>query len=344
MRVHQILRQILRQIMRQLTTTWLWSLAAVASLAVSAWAQVDVQKLNDQGAASAGDSALRFDTRVVSLTVTVTDKQGRHLPNLDQRAFTVFEDDVAQEISYFNHVDAPASVAIVFDLSGSMQDKRIANAKLALERFVANCHPDDDFSLIGFNDEAWLALDRTRDSQQLIRQFNDVKPIGGTALFDAVAVGLQHLERARHKRRVLIIISDGEDNGSRTTLAKVKRQAQESAALIYGVGVSTFLQRHLYGSGSWLLNELAAQSGGKAYFPGDGEEMSEAFEKIALELRQQYSIGYTPTSFSADGKWRRVKVKVTPPAETPKIVVHSRPGYYAKPNRGARTMGVGPEP
>jgi Ca-activated chloride channel family protein len=282
-----------------------------------------------KAASPANESVISLDTNVVSLTVTVTDKRGHHLTNLDQRAFAVFEDQVAQEISFFSNVDEPASVAVVFDLSGSMHAEKITRAKLALERFLANCHPADDFSLIGFNDHAWLALDRARDAEQLLRQFSAVTPRGNTALFDAVALGLAQLEHATQPRRVLLVISDGEDNRSRASLNHVKRMAQESAAMIYAVGITDFFQRR--SGGGLVLSELAEETGGKAYFPGGGEEMSEAFEKIALELRQQYSIGYTPSNFVADGRWRRVKVKVTLPADMPKIVVRSRPGYYARP-------------
>jgi Ca-activated chloride channel family protein len=303
-------------------------------LAVTAQAQVAAKEFKTAG--SAREPVISLDTHVVSLTVTVTDKQGRHLSNLDRSAFTVFEDQVAQEITFFNHADAPASVAIVFDLSGSMREEKIARAKLALERFLPNCHPADEFSLIGFNDRAWLALDKTRDGEQLLRQFSSVKPQGNTALFDAVALGLTHLERAAHQRRVLLVVSDGEDNRSRVSLGQVKRMAQESAALVYAIGITDFFQRR--SGGGLSLSELAEQTGGKAYFPGNGEALSEAFEKIALELRQQYSLGYTPSHFISDGRWRRLKVKVTPPPETPKIVVRSRPGYYAKP--GVRSDAV----
>ncbi len=296
-------------------------------LASTAQAQAEAKEFKTAGPLN--DSVISLDTNVVSLTVTVTDKQGRHLTNLDQHAFTVFENHIAQEISFFSNADAPASVAIVFDLSGSMREKKIIRAKQALARFLANCHPADEFSLIGFNDHAWLALDKTRDGEQLLRQFSAVTPQGNTALFDAVALGLTQLEHAAQPRRVLLIISDGEDNRSRASLNHVKRMAQESAAVIYAVGITDFFQRR--SAGGLVLSELAEQTGGKTYFPGDAEEMSEAFEKIALELRQQYSIGYTPWNFIADGKWRRVKVKVSLPADTPKIVVCSRPGYYAKP-------------
>lgn len=286
-----------------------------------------------QATKSAHEAVLTLDTQVVSLSVTVSDKRGRHVPGLEQGAFALFEDQVAQEISFFTNSDTPASIAVVVDLSGSMRDEKIKRAQAALERFIQNCHSEDEYSLIGFNERAWVALDHTRDSQQLLRQFNSVKPEGNTALYDAVALGLQTLQKAHHPRRVLLVLSDGDDNRSRTSLRQIKRQVNESGVLIYAVGVRDFSLRNQIGS--LILHELTEPSGGKAFFPKDGEGLSDAFEKIAVELRQQYSIGYTPSNFSADGKWRKLKVKVTPPPETPGIVVRARVGYYANPKRAA---------
>ncbi len=320
MRVHHYLRHFSR---RMIWRGWL-GLALSLSLAATVQAQT---------AKSANEAVLSLDTQVVSLTVTVSDKRGRHVAGLEQGAFALFEDQVAQEISYFTNDDTPASIAIVFDLSGSMRDEKIKRAQIALERFMQNCHADDEYSLIGFNDHAWLALERTRAPQQLLRQFNSVKPEGNTALYDAVALGLRHLEKGRHPRRVLLIISDGDDNRSRASLRQIKRQLNESAALVYAIGVHDFALRNQIGA--LVLNELTEPSGGQAYFPRDGEAMSEAFEKIAVELRRQYSIGYTPSNFAPDGKWRKLKVKVTPPPETPGIIVRARVGYYANPKRAA---------
>lgn len=281
---------------------------------------------------SANEAVINLDTHVVSLTVTVTDKRGRHLGGLEQGAFSVYEDQVAQELSFFNQADAPASITIVFDLSGSMREDKITRARAALERFLANCHPDDEYTLIGFNQQAWIAQERTRDSQQLLRQFSGAKPDGNTALYDALALGLAQLAHGAHARRVLLVISDGEDNHSRTTFRQIKRQAQESSALIYAIGISDWMVRQH--TGEIVLEELAAETGGKAFFPRNTEAMSEAFEAIALELRQQYSLGYTPSSFVPDNKWRKLKVKVTPPADTSGIVVRARVGYYANPKHG----------
>lgn len=286
--------------------------------------------------APAEASVLNLDTQLVSLTVTVTDKQGRFLPGLARSAFTVYEDQISQEVSFFAADDLPAAVAIVFDLSGSMRPEKFQRARLALARFLQNCHPADEYSLIGFNEKAWVAVERTTDAQQLLRQFSLTEPKGHTALYDAVALGLQQLERSQLTRRVLLLVSDGEDNRSRASFRDLKRKAQESAALIYAIGITDYALKH--SQGEYLLDDLAKLTGGKAFFPRDGEAMSAAFEKIALELRQQYSLGYTPSNFVADGKWRKLKVKVANPAGTAELVVRTRSGYYANPARAARQV------
>lgn len=283
--------------------------------------------------APADEPVLNLNTQLVSLTVTVADKEGRHWPSLARQAFTVYEDEVAQELSFFAPGDVPAAVAVVFDLSGSMRPEKFQRAQLALERFLQNCHPEDEFSLVGFNEKAWLAVERTRDGQQLLRRFRLSEPKGHTALYDAVALGLQQLARSSYARRVLLLVSDGEDNRSRASYRDIKRQVQESAALLYAIGITDYALKH--SQGEFLLDELAKQSGGKAFFPRDGEAMSSAFEKIALELRQQYSLGYTPSNFVADGKWRKLKVKVAQPAGAPALVVRARSGYYANPSRSS---------
>ncbi len=269
---------------------------------------------------------ITISTELVSLTVTVTDKQGRYVAGLDRSAFTVYEDDVRQEISFFNDRDAPASVGVVFDVSGSMRGEKINHAREALARFIQTSHPEDEYSLISFNGSAQLLLDRTRDSEALLARFSGINPSGSTALYDAAVLGLEALAHSRYAKRALIVISDGEDNKSRATLNQVKRKSLESGVTIYTVLIGPLLPRS---SGGAVMDELASASGGKSFFPGNAEAMNEDFERIALELRRQYSIGYTPTNVTSDSRWRRLKVIVTPPAGSPRLAVRSRKGYFA---------------
>src|SRR5262245_4595235 len=283
------------------------------------------------------DSRIIINTDLVSFTVTVTDNRGRLVPGLERRAFAVYENDVRQEISFFSNRDAPASIGVVFDISASMREEKIIRAREALARFIQTSHPEDEYSLISFNDSTELLLDKTRDSQGLLAQFGRIKPEGNTALFDAVAVGLETIARSRYAKRALIVISDGEDNRSRTTLSQVKRKLQESDVTSYSILIGPLLPRS---NGESVMNQLASASGGKLFYPGNGEAMSEAFEQIALELRQQYSIGFIPTNNTNDGRWRHLKITVTPPAGTPHLSVRSRKGYYAPPNPEARNRSA----
>jgi Ca-activated chloride channel homolog len=281
----------------------------------------------------ANNGRITISTELVSLTVTVTDKQSRYVAGLDRSAFAVYEDDVRQEISFFSDRDAPASVGVVFDVSSSMRGEKIIRARDALARFIQTSHPEDEYSLISFNGSARMLLERTRDSEALLAQFGHINPHGNTAVYDAVAFGLDALAHSRYAKRALIVISDGEDNHSRSTFNQVKRKLQESGVTIYTILIGPLPPRS---NGGMIMDQLATASGGKSFFPGNAEAMNEAFERIALELRHQYSVGYAPANTSNDGKWRRLKVIVTPPAGSSRLIVRSRKGYYAVASQDGR--------
>jgi Ca-activated chloride channel homolog len=315
--------------LRRITLLPALVLAAVLSAALQtalAQQKLKTAAFNPPTAGKDDDGRITISTELVSLNVTVTDKQGRHIDGLDRSAFAVYEDDVRQEISFFSDRDAPASVGVVFDVSGSMSGEKITRARAALARFIQTSHPEDEYSLVSFNESAELLLDRTRDSEALLAQFGNVHPQGHTALYDAVGLGLEALTRGRYAKRALIVISDGEDNRSRSTFNQVKRKLQESGVTIYTILIGPLLARS---NGGAVMDELASASGGKSFFPSDAEAMSESFERIALELRRQYSLGYAPANVTADGRWRRLKVIVTPPGGSPRLIVRSRKGYYA---------------
>jgi Ca-activated chloride channel family protein len=324
-------------------TTLLSAIVLAALLLVEPQPSLAQQKLKESAFAPAAaekdnGNRITISTELVSLTVTVTDKQGRYVAGLGRSAFAVYEDDVRQEISFFSDRDAPASVGVVFDVSGSMRGEKIIRAREALARFIQTSHSEDEYSLISFNGSAELLLDRTRDSEALLARFSGINPSGGTALYDAAALGLEALAHSRYAKRALIIISDGEDNKSCATLNQVKRKSLESGVTIYTILIGPLLPRS---NGGAVMDELASASGGKSFFPGNAEAMSEDFERIALELRRQYSIGYTPTNVASDGRWRRLKIVVTPPAGSPRLAVRNRKGYYAVRSQsgGENTVG-----
>ncbi|MBD0369267.1 MAG: VWA domain-containing protein [Pyrinomonadaceae bacterium] len=272
-----------------------------------------------------------INTDLVTLTVTVTDQYGRYVSGLQQNAFKVFDDKEEQEITYFSDDDAPVSVGIVFDLSGSMSGDKISRARQALSRFIETSHNSDEYFLIGFNNRAQLLMERTRDGDAVLNKLTFVQTKGQTALYDACYLGVEKVQRGAHPKRAIILISDGQDNDSRYTFSEVRKLLKESDVVLYGIGI---LGGNDPGSnegmlGQSILDELSSVSGGKAFFPNSAAEMDEIFERIALELRHQYSIGYKPKNFANDGKWHKLKVKVTPPRGLPRLFVRNRDGYYA---------------
>lgn len=299
------------------------------------------------------DQTLIVNTDLVSLTVTVTDRDDRFIEGLDKSAFAVFDDKQQQEITFFSDEDAPISVGIVFDMSGSMSGEKIVRAREAVARFIETSHPQDEYFLIAFDSRARLLLDRTHDSTAILNKVTYVQPGGRTALYDAAYLGVEKLLSGMHERRTLIVISDGEDNSSRYSLKELVRQVRESGVLVYTVGIldppvstDTTHTRERWMSRStapgfsalesashqydrMTLEELSIPSGGRAFLAHNGTEMTDVFERIALELRHQYSIGYRPTNFNGDGKWHRIKIKVNPPVGFPHAIVRTREGYDA---------------
>jgi len=269
-------------------------------------------------------------TDLVTLTVTVTDAFGRFVTGLNQKAFTVTDEKVPQEITFFSDEDAPVSLGIVFDVSGSMGGDKIMRAREALAKFVETSHSRDEYFLIGFNNRAQLLLSQTRDSDALLQKLTFVQTHGQTALYDAVYLGVNKVTRGTHTKKAILLISDGQDNSSRYTFSELRRQLKESDVIIYAVGIVSGSDDSTLGyTGRAILEELAGVSGGKAFFPSTSAEMNDTFERIALELRTQYSIGYRPSNFANDGKWHKIKIKVQPPRGFPRLFVRGREGYFA---------------
>ncbi|MCO6510200.1 MAG: VWA domain-containing protein [Aridibacter famidurans] len=276
---------------------------------------------------------ITVETDLVTLTLTVTDYYGRYVSGLTQEAFTVYDEKKKQEITFFSDTDAPVSIGILFDVSGSMSGEKILKARNALERFIYTSHPRDEYYLIAFNKRAQLLMDRTRDGEAVLNKLTLVEPKHNTALYDACYLGVERVTRGTHQKKALLIISDGQDNASRYNFKEVRRLMKESDVVIYSVGIMdgrdassmTGMQ------GQAFLDELSGVTGGKSFYPSSAVEMDEIFERIALELRHQYSIGYTPENFTPDGEWHRVKVKVKPPRGLPRLTVRHREGYYATP-------------
>jgi Ca-activated chloride channel family protein len=199
-----------------------------------------------------------------------------------------------------------------------------------LRHFIETSHDNDEYFLIGFNSRAQLLMDRTRDSDSLLSKLTFVETKGQTALYDACYLGVERVTRGVHPKRAILVISDGQDNSSRYTFTELRKMLKETDVLIYAIGIlDKGSPSELDVSGQAILDELASVSGGKAFFPNTGAEMNEIFERIAIELRHQYSIGYKPSNFTNNGSWHRIKVKVQPPRGLPHLYVRAKEGYYA---------------
>jgi Ca-activated chloride channel family protein len=274
------------------------------------------------------------NTDLITFTVTVTDLYGRFVSGLNKNAFTIFDDKQPQEISFFSDEDSPVSVGVIFDVSGSMNGDKVRRARDALSHFIQTSHDSDEYFLITFNSRSQLLLDRTRDGNAVLSKLTFVQTKSNTALYDACYLGVERVQRGTHSKRALLLISDGQDNNSRYTFNELRRVLKESDIVLYAVGIlgGSDVGSSLGMEGQSILDELAGVSGGKAFYPRSSAEMDDIFEQIALELRHQYSIGYRPPNFTNNGKWHRIKVKVTPPRGLPRLFVRSKDGYFALAN------------
>ncbi len=277
-------------------------------------------------------SPIQVDVNMVVVNVTVTDPYDRIVTGLDLNNFEVFDEKVEQQIVSFSTEDAPISVGLIFDSSGSMGDK-IQKSKEAALQFFKTSNPQDEFMLINFNDRPNLVSSFTSKFENLQDRLLFVKSGGKTALLDAIYMGLNQAKRASTNRKALLVISDGGDNHSRYTENDLKRAVKESDVQIYVVGIFEPLASRSRtpeeAGGPSLLAGLAEISGGRMFSVEDANELPDIAEKISIELRNQYVIGYRPSNLVRDGRWRRIKVKLIPPRGLPPLQVYARTGYYA---------------
>lgn len=277
--------------------------------------------------------ALRIRTDLVSVTVSVLARDGSPVVGLQREHFEVYEDNIRQEIEYFSDTDQPATVGILFDHSGSMR-QRLAQARTAMQAFLDSSHPEDEYVLFSFNEQIGQPLQTSR-GEELMQRLQGLHPQGNTALYDAIYVALERLRESRHRRRALLIVSDGVDNHSRYDISDVRRQLREADVAIYALGsrepTSSDCGRVCHFEATARLESLAALSGGKAFFPRHRQDVENNLSQIAVELRRQYSLGYVPSAPQRAGDWRKIKVQVKPEGLTAKISVRAREGYYSAP-------------
>jgi Ca-activated chloride channel family protein len=274
-------------------------------------------------------SRIRMNVDMVLVPVTVTDPMNRLVTGLEQDDFQVFEGSGKQQIRTFASEDAPVSIGIIFDLSGSMSSKLI-RARESILQFIKTANPQDEFFVIGFNDRPELIEDFTNSVEDIQARLATVRSGHRTALLDAIYYGLAKMKEAQHERKALLVVSDGGDNRSRYTEGELRAQVRESDVEMYSIGIfDPYAPTPEERTGPQLLNDLSEETGGRLFRVDDISEMGDIAEKISTELRNQYVIGYRPKDLTRDGKWRKVKVKVNPPQGLPPLTVHARTGYYA---------------
>ena len=276
------------------------------------------------------DQRITIATDIVNLPVSVTDSYGRFVTGLAKEHFDVYDDKVKQQIAHFSDDDAPVSLGIVYDVSGSMKE-RIGRSIKALRRFIDTSHQDDDFFLIAFNDRAKLIQDFTVSGDSILGHLLFANARGSTALYDAAYIAVEKVQQGRHSKKALLIISDGQDNNSRYTYKELRNRVKEADVQIYAIGITDPASDALAGFGRSVLEEITRMTGGRAFFPNayNEPELVEICTRIALELRHQYSIGFYPTDITSDAKWHKVQVKVNPPRGLGRLSLNYRDGYQS---------------
>lgn len=271
----------------------------------------------------------RKDVDLVLVPVSVTDPMNRLVTGLEKENFLLSDNGQPQEIRHFSSEDAPISLGVIFDVSGSMSNK-IDKSRDAVVEFFRTANPQDEFFLITFSEKPEVLADFTQSVEDIQSRLVYAEPKGRTALLDAIYLGMTRMRKARYEKKALLIISDGGDNHSRYTEGEIKSMVKESDVQIYGIGLydrdfKTAEERE----GPALLSEVTEVTGGRTFTIGSTSELADVATKIGIELRNQYVLGYRPINPARDGKWRKIKVRLNPPKGLPPLHVYAKTGYYA---------------
>ncbi len=273
---------------------------------------------------------VKADVNLVLVPVSVTDEMQRLVKGLRRENFQVFEGKKSQEIRGFSSEDAPVSVGIILDSSGSMASK-MDRVREAVHQFCDTANLQDEFFLITFSDEPRLATDFTSSPEEIEKELVFTQPKGRTALLDAIYMGLRQMKHARYEKKALLIISDGGDNHSRYDEREVKSAAKESDVMIYSIGTfDRYVPTIEEMRGPALLSEISEPTGGRSFILQNIAEMPAVARHIGTELRTQYVLAYRPQDAPHDGKWHRIKVRLRLPRKLAYLQPHFRTGYYAR--------------
>jgi Ca-activated chloride channel family protein len=312
--------------------------------ALVAWTQVrspantppvQTQQQKDEAPSRQGEGVFVFkkDVQEVVLHASVLDDKHHFVPDLGRDNFVVFENGQPQQVTFFHREDIPVALGIVIDNSSSMCDKRPAVNRAALNLVKAS-NPMDEVFVVNFNEEYYLDQDFTANIDKLQAALERVESRGRTALYDAIVASADHLKsNGRLEKRVLVVVTDGDDNSSRGTLeTTIQRVQAENGPIIYTIGI---LGEERTKRTERSLNMVAESTGGVAYLPHDIGEVDEISRQVAHDIRNQYTIGYKPSTPQNQGGYRLIKVEARAPRHK-KLVVRTRTGYFAGQERAAR--------
>ena len=282
------------------------------------------------GQSNSQGGSIKVDVNLVVLHTTVLDDRGRFVDGLKEENFRVFEDKAEQKLSVFKREDVPVSMGLVIDNSGSMRDKR-PRVNEAAVTLVQSSNPQDEAFVVNFNDDYYLDLDKdfTSSVPELREALERIDARGSTALYDAIIGSMDHLKKAHKDKRVLLVVTDGEDNVSRNTLEKTLREIQKANVVIYTIGLFSDDDKKGRKKATRALKDIAAASGGISYFPENVSDVHSICEQVARDIRNQYTLGYYPTNTKKDGTFRTVAVDVIPPRGKGKLTARTRNGYFA---------------
>jgi VWFA-related protein len=266
---------------------------------------------------------------LVVLHVSVTDEHGQFVPGLKEENFRLFEDNNEQKISVLRQEDVPVSMGLLIDNSGSMEDKK-EKVNAAALTFVQTSNPDDEVFVAHFNDKYYFDREFTNNASELKKALEEAEPDSSTALYDATGEALNHLRSGYLDKKVLLIVSDGEDNSSHHSLNEALQQAEHSSALIYSVGLLREEKPESAERDRQALLALSRATGGAALFPETLDEVASTCKQIAREIRHQYTLAYYPTNMRKDGSFRALRVEIVPPPGGGTLLARTRTGYYAQ--------------
>jgi Ca-activated chloride channel homolog len=283
---------------------------------------------------------IKVNVNLVVLHTTVLDDRGKFVDGLKEDNFRVFEDKAEQKLSVFKREDVPVSMGLVIDNSGSMRDKRARVNEAALTLVQAS-NPQDESFVVNFNDDYYLDLDKdfTSSIPELKEALERIDARGSTALYDAIIGSLDHLKKGHKDKKVLLVVTDGEDNVSRNTLEKTVREIQKSNVVIYSIGLFSDEDKKNRKKATRALKDISTASGGVAFFPENVDDVHNICDQVARDIRNQYTLGYYPTNTKRDGTFRTVQVDIIPPRGKGKLTARTRNGYFAPGTPGQAAAG-----